>query len=77
MSVHVSFETGEIIANPDFAGTEAKRHGVFLLDLLSPGPTMPGDLDPHNWEEVHKPIAADVNPVVVQAICKATGIELR
>ena len=71
----MSFELGEghITANPDFNGPERKAHAVFMADLLSPGVTMPADLNPHNGEPVTFEVAPDVTPAVVEQLAKSAG----
>lgn len=71
----MSFELGEgrIIANPDFNGVDRKSQAVFLADLFKPGPTMPGDLDPHSGEAVAKELARDVTRGDVEHLASKAG----
>lgn len=75
----MSFELsgGHITANPDFNGPERKAHAVFLADLLRPGGTAPGDLNPHNGEPVTFEVAPDVSPQVVEQLAKTADFIVR
>ncbi len=76
MSMYVDIEHGEIVVNPDCDGEKAKRAAVFMADLFSPGVSQVSDLDPRNWQEVHKPLAGDISPIALRKVCSTLGIEV-
>lgn len=75
----MSFEigNGRLTANADFNGIDRKSHAVFMADLLKPGPTMPGDLDPHAGEAVTIELAPDVTPQIIETLAKSADFIVR
>lgn len=76
MSISIESDAHRFVVHGDCDGEQAKRREVFLADLFSPGGTMPGDLDPHNFHEVEKPIAGDVIPQAVAAVCMQAQVQI-
>lgn len=77
MSIQIDTAHGELNVLPDCDGESQKRAAVFIAELFSPGGTQPADLEPHNWEEVHKSLAPDAYPEVVQRFCAMAGVEVK
>lgn len=75
----MSFELyeGRLTANPDFNGVERKSQAVFMQDLLKPGVTMPGDLNPRSGEAVTVELAPDVTTHTIERLCRNGDFILR
>lgn len=74
----MSFESNNhnLIVHGDFDGEAAKRRAMFLADLMAPGGTNPGDLDPHNFEDVRVKVAGDIMPYIAGRICQMAHVEI-
>lgn len=75
----MSFELsdGRLTANPDFNGVERKSQAVFLQDLLTPGVTLPADLNPRSGEPVTVELAPDVTTETIERLCRSSDFILR
>ena len=74
MSMSFESDINRIIVYPDCDGEQEKRTRVFLADIFAQGGM--GDLNPHNFQEVAKPIAPDVDPRTAALICSKAGVQL-
>jgi hypothetical protein len=74
----MSFESEErlLTVHGDFNGEAEKRRAVFLASLLTPGSTLPNELDPRNFEDIKVHTAGDVVPEAAARLCQLAHVEI-
>ena len=76
MSMSFESDSHLLTVHGDFNGEAEKRRAVFLASLLTPGGTMPSELDPRNFEDIRVQTAGDVAPEAAARLCMQAQVQI-